>query len=223
MTRFSAVFLATATALATLSLPLQAQQTPPPVGYASPGVATDASQVMALRAEVAAMRADVKDAEKLYADIKTMLTQVSARQQSIYVQVANLSQTQVDKDTLLKSAKAEIEGLNAQIQQARTDMGALERRMAELRAAPAPAAVAPEVVAAPMQVAVAETVPALEQQCAELRRGTAKTWQRVVPQVLPDHVFEEVDRAGDRVWARKGTSSQGFVYGDVMRKIGCEP
>lgn len=225
MNRFPAVLAAAFAVGLTLPLALSAQTTPPP-GYATPGAAQDPYAVMALRSEVATMRAEVKEASRLYAEIKDMLTQLGNRQQGIYVQIANLSQSQVDKDAILRSAKTEIENLNVQIQQARTDMGALERRMAEARAAPA-ASYSPGPIASPVSapeiVASAQIAPALEQQCIELRKSSTKAWQRVIPQILTDYVFEEIDRPNGRVWARKDQSSQGFVYNDVMRKIGCEP
>jgi len=221
MNRFSAVLAAVWVMGSGLPLLAAAQTQPPPPGYATPGGANDPYAVMALRSEVTAMRAEVKEASRLYADIKELLNQLSNRQQAIYVQIANLSQSQVDKDAILKSAKGEIEGLNRQIQQARTDMGALERRMAEQRSLPAAADPAP--TSSLQSISRADVVPELEQQCGELRRGVTKTWQAVIPQILPEHVFEEVDRPNGRVWARKNQSSQGFVYNDVMRKIGCEP
>lgn len=255
MNRFFVVLAAASLSGLVFSAPGLAQGQSP-AGYATPGASTDPS-VIALRAEVAAMRAEVKETRRIHAEAKALLEQVNNRQQALYVQLANLSQSQVDKDTLLQSTKAEIQALNGQletvradkeailkgardevqalslqVQGARSELARFDQRLSEqkteMAAIPAPAPVKASASSAGPSIQVpspaldaAQVASVATQQCADLSRGTVATWQQVIPQILPEYAFEEIDRPNGRVWARKGQSSQGFIYNDVMRKIGC--
>lgn len=210
-----------------VSAPISAQTLPPPPGaYQTAGATGDPHAVAALRAEVATLRRETEEARRLFSETKDLLGQLSQRQQTIYVQIANLSQSQVDKDTILKQSQKDLSALNAQIVEARSDLGALERRLNMANNAPATPIPASQMVAAvePTTIVVGSPAiaPAMAQQCGELRTGSPQTWSRVIPQILPEYSFEEIDRPNGRLWARKGGSSQGFVYADVMKKIGCE-
>lgn len=67
-----------------------------------------------------------------------------------------------------------------------------------------------------------DAVAALDHQCSRLRSGDGQVWRAAITQILPGHAFEEVDLPNGRVWATSNGSSQGFVYTDVMKQLGCK-